>query len=151
VQEVWTLSFSIQNILKLSPYGHLKHPKDILQKSWEQNQELGSSTFVVVTLPTDEAKLYSSYVGDSGYCILRSDTEKEEKFSIIFESEPQQRRFNYPYQLGWGDNGDHPKVAISKSHDVRDGDLVVLGSDGLFDNVSSKNVSMNNVAMWHHS
>lgn len=127
-------------MLREDPYGYLKSPKNLLTKSWENNHEKGSSTFVVVTLPPDEAKIYSSYVGDSGYCILRPDAKGDEKFLLHFESKPQQRRFNYPYQLGWERNGDHPEVALTFSHEVKDGDLVILGTDGLFDNMTPKEV-----------
>jgi serine/threonine protein phosphatase PrpC len=131
---------SLQIVLRTNAFESLKDPKTLLTKSWEQNQEKGSSTFVVVTLPEDEAKIYSSYVGDSGYCILRPDDNKPDKFDIVFASQSQQRRFNHPFQLGWANHGDHPEVASSFSHDVKDGDLVILGTDGLFDNLAVNNV-----------
>jgi len=38
--------------------------------------------------------------------------------------------------LGWGNNGDHYDVALSFEHSVQNGDLVIVGTDGLFDNLS---------------
>lgn len=119
----------------------LREPSKIIQKAWEDNQELGSSTLVVATLLKDKPELKTSYVGDSGYCILRESKEKPGEYSLIYESSPQQRRFNHPYQLGWNGNGDHPKCSRNNSHDVKKGDLVILGTDGLFDNVSPDSVT----------
>ena len=131
---------SLETILSGNPFGLLKSPKELLTKAWEDNKELGSSTFVVVTLPSDENKIYTSYVGDSGYCILRLNSNSEEVVSLVHESTAQQRRFNFPYQLGWGRNGDHPEVALNFSHEVKNGDLIILGTDGLFDNLAPQNV-----------
>ena|SRR3990167_1043436 len=117
----------------------LKNPKSIIKKAWEDNKHDGSSTLVVVSLPQDENAIYTSYVGDSGYCILRQEGPKS--YQLIYESQPQQRRFNYPYQLGWGRNGDHPDVALESKHDVKDGDLVILGTDGLFDNMRPTDIA----------
>ena len=47
-------------------------------------------------------------------------------------------KFNYPYQLAqdlYG--GDDPKEAICSSLSVRQGDLVILASDGMVDNIFS--------------
>lgn len=132
---------NIEKIISMDPSGLLKDPKTIITRAWQENQEQGSSTLVVVTLPPDEDMIYTSYVGDSGYCILRPDNAINPKtFSVVLESKPQQRRFNYPMQLGWGRNGDHADIALSFTHPVEDGDIIILGTDGLFDNISSKNV-----------
>jgi protein phosphatase PTC7 len=117
----------------------LKNPKSILRKAWEDNKHDGSSTLVVITLPKDENAIYASYVGDSGYCILRQ--QGPNNYQLLHESQPQQRRFNYPYQLGWGRNGDNPDVALEFKHDVRDEDLVILGTDGLFDNMRAADIT----------
>ena len=117
----------------------LKNPKSIIRKAWEDNKHDGSSTLVVVTLPPDENAIYTSYVGDSGYCILREQSPST--YRLIYESPPQQRRFNYPFQLGWGRNGDHPDVALDSKHEVKHGDLVILGTDGLFDNLKATDIA----------
>ena len=130
----------METILTANPFGFLKNPQGLLTKAWENNKEDGSSTFVVVTLPSDENKIYTSYVGDSGYCILRLDSNAEQKVALIHESTPQQREFNFPYQLGWGRNGDHAEVALNFTHEVKNGDLIILGTDGLFDNITPLSV-----------
>lgn len=108
--------------------------------SWKRNQEVGSSTLVIVTLPSTENKVYSSLVGDSGFCILRK--REDGNYFIVFQSKSQQRRFNFPMQLGWNLNGDNPNVAVNASHDVSHDDIVIVGTDGLLDNLDYKAVTM---------
>lgn len=131
----------MDSLSKASGDGYLTAPKKLIVDTWKNNKEQGSSTLVVVTLPKDGSKLYSSFVGDSGYCILRETPAGSYNYTVEFESTPQQRSFNFPLQLGWGKNGDHPDVAAEKVHDIKHNDIVVLGSDGLYDNVSASRVA----------
>ena len=110
-----------------------------MKASWAANRELGSSTFVIVTLPAAESKLYTAYIGDSGYCILRPNLNQE--YEVVFQSKSQQRGFNFPFQLGWGKNGDNPGDALTFSHDVRHHDLVVVSTDGVLDNLDPASVA----------
>ena len=52
---------------------------------------------------------------------------------MIYKSEEQVHSFNYPYQLGTG--GDSPTAAKCIKCDLKQGDLIILGTDGLFDNL----------------
>jgi serine/threonine protein phosphatase PrpC len=52
----------------------------------------------------------------------------------IFRSEEQQHSFNFPFQLGTGSK-DTPADAQSFTVKIKEGDIVVMGSDGIFDNV----------------
>lgn len=58
---------------------------------------------------------------------------------IVFKSETQQHRFNAPYQTGshhvW------PTRAYSTTHVVAHNDIVVMASDGLFDNLYPEDIS----------
>lgn len=119
----------------------LDKPKIVISKAWMANQEDGSSTLVVVTLPYKGNTIYTAYVGDSGYCLLRPQG-RDRDYKLVFESSAQQRRFNFPYQLGWGKNGDQPNIAVELSHEVANGDIIILGTDGLFDNIVPKNVCL---------
>ena len=74
----------------------------------------------------------TAYIGDSGYLILRRSADRS-TFDIIFRSEDQQKEFNFPYQLGT--NGSSPDIAITLEHQLQVGDIVILGSDGLLDNL----------------
>jgi len=86
-------------------------------------------------------------LGDSGYMVLRleetaaasgllgSFTSKAGNFNlnIFYESKEQQHQFNFPYQVGT--HGDNPNSAEVNAHNIQDGDIIVLGSDGLWDNL----------------
>ena len=91
-----------------------------------------------MTLPEDELKIYASYIGDSGYIILR---QGQEKYTLHHESQSQQKGFNFPFQLGWNGNGDTPDKSLSFEHDAQPGDIVILGTDGVFDNISGEDVT----------
>lgn len=122
-----------------SKYSH--NPKQLIMDTHANNKEDGSSTLVVLTLPDDGNTLYSSYIGDSGYLILRPTKSDSKKFEMIYEFEEHTRAFNFPYQLGWGRNGDDPNISQALSHKVKDKDVLVVGTDGLFDNMSAGQVS----------
>lgn len=133
-------SSSIDKFSNKSPETYLKNPHELMTESWKNNQEIGSSTLVIVTFPQDESRIYTSLVGDSGYCILRKGENDNKKYSLFYESKSQQRRFNFPYQLGWSLNGDSPRVANNADHEVKEGDIVILATDGVLDNLDPKGV-----------
>ena len=57
---------------------------------------------------------------------------------MIFRSKEMQKSFNFPYQCGYGQNGDDLKYLFFQDHEIMHNDIVVMGSDGLFDNVFDK-------------
>ena len=71
-------------------------------------------------------------------------TEKEAmaigsaNFKIVFKSKSQEHSFNFPYQIGT--NGDSPEKADSQTIPLLLNDLVVLGTDGLFDNLYDRQI-----------
>lgn len=69
--------------------------------------------------------------------ILRLSKEKG-LFEIIHKSNEQQHKFNQPFQVGT--NGDSPSVAIMETHDVQDKDLIIVASDGLWDNLYDEDI-----------
>ena len=74
-------------------------------------------------------------MGDSDYVIYRHiDNNIEE----IFYSESLQYGFNFPYQVGT--NGDDPLHAHCESHALIPGDIILVGSDGLWDNLESDDI-----------
>lgn len=90
----------------------------------------GSSTMCVAVM-RPSGKLQIANVGDCGVRIVRSG-------SIVFETAPQQHDFNLPYQLS------HPRMfpqtdtadnADVYEPDVQKGDVIVMASDGLLDNI----------------
>ncbi|TPX37140.1 hypothetical protein SmJEL517_g01031 [Synchytrium microbalum] len=112
-------------------------PKVILQKSYDAVQSdapkeglVGSTTALIVVLRDDELRITN--LGDCGVMIIR-DNES------IFRTEEQQHSFNFPFQLGTGSH-DTPDSAQSFQIKVQEGDIVIIGSDGMFDNVFDEEV-----------
>ncbi|RUS16617.1 hypothetical protein BC937DRAFT_90991, partial [Endogone sp. FLAS-F59071] len=79
----------------------------------------------------------SSNLGDSAFILIRGR-------KVIYESPSQQHFFNCPYQLtvipeNYPDQGmyirDKPQDAQCSSFTLQDGDLILLATDGFFDNV----------------
>lgn len=71
-----------------------------------------------------------SYVGDCSLIVIRGGR-------ILFETEEQQHDVDFPFQLGDGST-DTPKDAIRLLIPVQRGDIVLMGTDGVFDNVYTR-------------
>ena len=71
-------------------------------------------------------------LGDCGISVIRRD-------HYIFRSEEQQHSFNFPYQLGTG-SPDRPEDAQAFNVKVEKGDVIIMGSDGLYDNLFDKEI-----------
>ncbi|XP_051190126.1 putative protein phosphatase 2C 24 [Lolium perenne] len=68
-----------------------------------------------------------AYVGDSTFAVFRGGR-------LLLRALPQQQYFNCPFQLS-AVGGDRVKDAAVSEFPVEEGDVVVAGTDGLFDNV----------------
>ncbi|KAK7087157.1 protein phosphatase PTC7 homolog [Littorina saxatilis] len=120
---------------------HPQAPASIIAASYEELQQhkdplMGSSTACIVSLHREEHTIYSANLGDSGFLIVRDN-------EVVHRSQEQQHYFNTPFQLAVAPPGqqgrvlsDSPEMAESSSFKVEDGDVIVLGTDGLFDNLS---------------
>jgi len=105
---------------------HSRDPLEIMSAGYTHSAEVtGSSTCCICVL--DGHVLRSANLGDSGFMVIRG-------LDIIYRSKEQQHAFNSPYQLGTGST-DRPEHATVTEVNVLPGDLVILGSDGLFDNL----------------
>ncbi len=101
------------------------NPHKVLWHAYSQSQRLpGSATACVVTVHDDQ--LRSSVVGDCGYVVLRHGNP-------VYQSVPQMHRFNLPHQLGY--QMDTPERAVNHEMMLEPDDIIVLGSDGVFDNL----------------
>lgn len=77
--------------------------------------------------------LRSANLGDSGFMLYRNG-------ALVYRSKEQQHDFNFPFQLGEGSD-DTPAVATTRTVSVEPGDLVIVGSDGLFDNMHEESIT----------
>jgi protein phosphatase PTC7 len=135
-------------------------PLDVLTDAWKMTSSsdkvTGSSTICVATVDTKANQLSYSNLGDCGLMVVRHiDSEKAGYFRerqrprhlrkndlrIAYLSQQQLLSFNLPYQLGYSDIPEHPgrfqtpSDADTASIPIMPGDIIVIATDGLFDNV----------------
>lgn len=89
----------------------------------------------MVVLNRENSTLYTANIGDSGYMVVR-------RGRIIHRSEEQQHYFNTPFQLSLPPPGyqadvlsDRPDSASTDNFPVEDGDVILVATDGVFDNL----------------
>ena len=109
---------------------YIENPKELMMEAVYQNKETGSSTCVIATLDKHKPILTTCNLGDSGYLLLRKSGID---LIQIYKSKEQTHSFNFPYQVGTG--GDDPSKGEDNRHELQDRDIVILASDGLFDNL----------------
>lgn len=118
-----------------------KDPMVALNTSYKQVEQVGSCT-AVVGIMDEEGKFNAVNIGDSGFMVIREGV-------MIFRTQEQQHGFNFPYQLGKieGEGGeyhphgqDRPHHADSFEIQLKQGDIIILGTDGLFDNLWDKDI-----------
>ncbi|CAE7204624.1 unnamed protein product [Symbiodinium natans] len=136
-----------------------QHVLEALKKAHQQTKSLGSATALVTALGRG-GQLGIASLGDSALAVLRRE-EVGGGMCCICRTEEQQVKFNQPRQLArFPDPADYPKLmregkeslvkAMQKStgrkddgpedsqllsFSVREGDVLVLGTDGLWDNL----------------
>ncbi|XP_016491600.2 putative protein phosphatase 2C 55 [Nicotiana tabacum] len=113
------------------PKGTAVNPKRILQAAYKNTNSEGSSTACIISLDSEKNTLCAANVGDSGFFLIRNGR-------VIYKSPIQQRRFNCPYQLG--NAKDNPRVAQEMEIIVEKDDVLVVGTDGLLDNMNESEI-----------
>lgn len=116
-------------------------PKAMLSKTFQSSTEngtmpYGSSTACVASLDNATGDLKVANLGDSGVMVLRDG-------KLVMKSEEQQHSFNCPFQLQcspYGDRSDSPQAADDYTFKVKEGDLVVMATDGFLDNIHTEEV-----------
>ncbi|XP_063536425.1 protein phosphatase PTC7 homolog [Cydia strobilella] len=135
-------SYLMKTCERLVQMGHFKlsEPGDLLAKSYYELLEhkkpiLGSSTACVMILDRTESVMRAANIGDSGYMVVRGGR-------VVHRSHEQQHYFNTPYQLSLPPPGhdrnvlsDSPESADTSEFAVECGDVILVATDGVFDNV----------------
>ncbi|KAJ2477203.1 hypothetical protein EV174_004694 [Coemansia sp. RSA 2320] len=113
-------------------------PVDILRRAYEFTLDemealamRGSSTACVVVLRGDELRVAN--LGDCGLTVVRQG-------DMVYRTEEQQHSFNYPYQLGTETHSDRPSDAQVFRLKIQKGDIIIVGSDGVFDNLFDEDI-----------
>ncbi|CAD7931417.1 unnamed protein product [Amoebophrya sp. A25] len=137
-------------------------PRSALQMAFNRCRDLGSTTAMLLLLESDV--LRPCNLGDCGYLLLRKeespqsrrsprecsvggdrDANAPKKYEVVARSVSQLHAFNCPYQLTRMPDVPYDSIDFewSQSHRaeladpirVKEGDVLICGSDGLFDNV----------------
>lgn len=103
-----------------------------------KQQIVGSSTACLMMLCHSDLKLYTANIGDSGFLVVRCG-------EVVHRSQEQQHYFNTPFQLSLPPTelqsevlADRPDAADQYAFSVEDGDVILLATDGIFDNVPDR-------------
>ncbi|XP_042509408.1 probable protein phosphatase 2C 55 [Macadamia integrifolia] len=124
------MSNSVTAILE-EPKGSID-PARVLEKAHLSTKAKGSSTACIIAL-TDQG-LHAINLGDSGFIVVRDGC-------TVFRSPVQQHGFNFTFQLESGNGGDLPSSGQVFTIPVAPGDVVIAGTDGLFDNLYNNEVT----------
>ena len=114
-----------------SPAKYSKSPSELVRDAYPQVKHNGSTTLVLATIDNEESQLRLANLGDAGYVVLRRNSEGQ--FEIQLKSREKMHSFNFPFQLGV--NQDGPDEMVEEGFEAKEGDLVLLASDGIFDNL----------------
>lgn len=117
--------------IKEEPKGSID-PARVLEKAHSSTKAKGSSTACIIAL-TGEG-VHAINLGDSGFIVVRDGC-------TIFRSPVQQHDFNFTYQLESGNNGDLPSSGQVFTIPVAPGDVIIAGTDGLFDNLYNNEIT----------
>ena len=145
--------------------GGILSPSEIMAQAYSRMTEqhpsvVGSCTACIGMFDCIRHQLHYANLGDSGIMLLRhldqtvagtlkraapgQKTEALHNIKVQYVSQQQLVSFNHPYQLGWtGQDAvpaettslKQPSDSYSSSLHVRRGDIIIMATDGLFDNV----------------
>lgn len=97
----------------------------------------GSSTISILSIDPIKRKGISGYIGDSLIVVMSYNLYKN-KYQVKFISTEQTHGFNIPYQVGY--DCDSAENAIITEHQLCNLDIIIMASDGLWDNLSIKSI-----------
>eukprot|EP00429_Kryptoperidinium_foliaceum_P041780 CAMPEP_0176105406 /NCGR_PEP_ID=MMETSP0120_2-20121206/52895_1 /TAXON_ID=160619 /ORGANISM="Kryptoperidinium foliaceum, Strain CCMP 1326" /LENGTH=391 /DNA_ID=CAMNT_0017439523 /DNA_START=65 /DNA_END=1240 /DNA_ORIENTATION=+ len=141
--------------------------RQALSAGFNDVKSFGAATALVVTLNAASGELGVANLGDSGLRLLRpTPTSGGTSLHVVERTEEQQHEFNLPFQLSkvpkakdfpklraegksaliqavkahGAAKSDAPSDAAMYTFGVEAGDVLVLGSDGLFDNLGDDEI-----------
>lgn len=112
----------------------------LLEEAYDTTSSHGSSTVLLAAIE-DSNHLVVAQLGDCGLLVLRSTPSQPERLQVVFRTEPLRYDENKPYQVARLDGISEAMVrsviqrAQIDSIPARHGDIVIMGSDGIFDNL----------------
>lgn len=109
--------------------GNTSDPKSVLIYAAKRTKSTGTAATLIASLYDQTLRVAN--IGDSGFVVVRDST-------VVARSEPMVRGFNFPYQIGT--EGDDPALAEVYDVQVQKNDVVILGSDGVWDNLFEQQI-----------
>lgn len=92
----------------------------------------GSCTIASLSINMKTLSMNTFLLGDAGFLIIRNSR-------VIFRSEEMLKSWNLPYQIGVvdadKDASDDPMFGSQRQFKLQFNDVIIVGSDGLFDNL----------------
>lgn len=106
----------------------------------------GSCTASLLTINQASGQLHAANLGDSGFMVLgpRHGSRGQNtvpELEVKFRTVQLEHEFGRPYQIGHHEHASSASDADLASFYMCRGDLVVMGSDGLLDNVHESSIS----------
>lgn len=109
-------------------YSDITNPLLILQAAYNDlDFSIQGSTTALVAQICDNSKLHICNVGDSALGIFRNG-------KLIFQTQDTLHGFNFPFQLG-SRQIDKPSDGSYDIVPIKEGDVIISGTDGLWDNM----------------
>ncbi|KAL6757479.1 hypothetical protein V8C86DRAFT_2623890 [Haematococcus lacustris] len=108
----------------------------------------GSSTVCLLAVDTTTGQLHSANLGDSGFLVF-GPVDGPEEFELKFRTNQLEHSFGCPYQVGHQATANKVEDCDLASFHVHPGDVIVMGSDGLLDNVADLEILAEIKAMVH--
>ncbi|KAL3809917.1 hypothetical protein ACHAXA_005331, partial [Cyclostephanos tholiformis] len=143
-------------------------PAELMAQAYKRTKEanvIGSTTVCVALFDSVRHQLHFSNIGDSGIIVLRhidSDVAStlqrgSTDLSIAFVSQQQLKSFNHPFQMGWtGEEIVEKNSSFRQASDsctssvhILRGDIIIMATDGLFDNVDVDDITKI-AQQWEH-
>jgi len=129
---------------------------ELLEHGWKTVIEeglVGSTTACIAVLnpAAGRSELKAANLGDSGFLVLRMRSTPSQQanplggrsvtyYDVVYRSQPQLREFDRPLQLGRDitgstENFEQTKDAALIQVPVKENDLIIMATDGVFDNM----------------
>mmetsp|Transcript_132818 Transcript_132818/g.283787 ORF Transcript_132818/g.283787 Transcript_132818/m.283787 type:complete len:507 (-) Transcript_132818:294-1814(-) len=113
---------------------------EAMEEAFVATESEGASTALIAVLE-DGSRFVIANLGDCCLLLLRPDPSEPQRMTIAYKTEPLRFDHNKPYQVARLDGFSEAKVrAVIKQTKVdtfpaQHGDIIVIGSDGLWDNL----------------
>jgi len=132
-----------------------QHPQLIMASAYDKIKrgnevEAGSTTCCIVTLDSSDPHnpvVRSANLGDSGYVVIRKGQVVAYSDFQRLELAPMQLAIIPERFASIGAIQTDPAAADVREHSVEDGDIIILASDGLWDNIPNCHQSNSDLAV----